>query len=120
KGSPRKKKAARAALPGRAAARSLTAWFDRLVSMQTRAIMVKDFLMLRRDLRNMSSLVMPLILGLIYAVMFFRRPVEMAGGQGDPFLNLIIENVSVYAQVGLSLFVGWSLVSHLASTGFSQ
>jgi len=120
-GTPRRKKAARPSLSSDiTAARSLTAWFDRLVTPQTRAIMVKDFRMLRRDLRNMSSLVMPLILGVIYAVMFFRRPVEVAGGQGNPLFDLIFENVSVYAQVGLSLFVGWSLVTHLAGIGFSQ
>ena len=50
---------------------------------------------------------------MIYAVMFFRRPVEVAGGQGNPLFDLIFENVSVYAQVGLSLFVGWSLVNSI-------
>ena len=53
--------------------RSLFGW----IPAPIRAIVRKDWLMLRRDLRNMSQLVTPLLFGIIYSVTLFRR-----GGPG--------------------------------------
>ena len=63
-----------------AAARSAQPNFiARLVPAPVRAIVVKDLLVYRRDLRNASQLVTPLILGIVYAVSLLR------GGGGHRF-----------------------------------
>jgi ABC-2 type transport system permease protein len=87
-----------------------------------RGIFVKDLLVLRRDLRNMSQLVTPLLLGVIYAFMLIRGGGRVPAGRGEApaWFMQIMRNVIVYANVGLSLFVGWSLLSRLALMGFSQ
>jgi ABC-2 type transport system permease protein len=95
----------------RSPARALfSPFFTRLITAQVRAIMVKDFLVLRRDLRNMSQLVTPLIIGIVYGVMLVRGGGTPSPGRGDFFL---------YANVGISMFIGWSLLSRLAGMSFS-
>jgi ABC-2 type transport system permease protein len=96
---------------------------SRLLPGAVRGIMAKDFLMLRRDLRNMSQLVTPLIFGILYAFLLLRRGgSEITGGPGEApvYVVNLLNNVLVYANVGISLFVGWSLLSRLAAMGFSQ
>jgi hypothetical protein len=93
-----------------------------LIPAPVRAIVVKDFLVTRRDLRNLSQLVTPLILGVVYSVMLVRRGGAPPAGRGEApewFLSAL-RNVMVYGNVGISLFVGWSLLSRLAMMGFSQ
>jgi ABC-2 type transport system permease protein len=87
-----------------------------------RAMLQKDFMVLRRDMRNMSQLVMPLILGIIYFIMLLRSGNEISVGQGDapPLVIELIHNASTYASVGLALFVGWMLLGRLAGMGFAQ
>lgn len=87
-----------------------------------RAIFVKDLLVLRRDLRNMSQLVTPLLLGIIYAFALVRGGGQVPAGRGEapPWFMEAMSNVILYGNVGLSLFVGWSLLSRLALMGFSQ
>ena len=87
-----------------------------------RGILGKDFLMLRRDLRSMSQLVTPLILGILYAFMLIRSGGEPPAGRGEapPVFMEMMKNLMVYANVGISLFVGWTLLSRLAMMGFSQ
>ncbi len=87
-----------------------------------RAILIKDWLVLRRDLRNMSQLITPLIIGVIYAFMFLRN-----GGPPTPdstdlpaWANQAMKNFNVYINVGIALFVGWMLLARLAGMGFSQ
>jgi ABC-2 type transport system permease protein len=86
------------------------------------AIMVKDYYVLRRDLRNLSQLVTPLIFGIIYAVLFLRGGGQPPLGQGEApdSFNTIVTNMFVYINVGISLFVGWMLLSRLGGMGFSQ
>lgn len=87
-----------------------------------RAVMVKDWLVLRRDLRNLSQLVTPLIIGIVYAFMMLRgnqQPSTEPSGAPVWVINLL-QNVQAYASVGLSLFVGWMLLGRLAGMGFSQ
>jgi hypothetical protein len=81
----------------------------------------KDYLMLRRDLRNVSGLITPVILGVMYTFSLLRR------GSGTPFdggtANVFSESFRVafsYTSVGMSLFVGWMVLSRLAAMGFSQ
>ncbi|MBN2547895.1 MAG: hypothetical protein JXB15_01960 [Anaerolineales bacterium] len=100
----------------------LIAPIQRLIPSDVRAIIWKDSLVLRRDLRNMSQLVTPLILGIIYAFMFLRSGSEPPPGQGEApaWVMEAMKNLLVYGNVGISLFVGWVLLGRLAGMGFSQ
>jgi ABC-2 type transport system permease protein len=94
---------------------------DRLLPPPVRAILVKDFLVLRRDLRSMSQLITPLIIGIIYAVMLVRNGDQPPAGRGEApavFMQ-VLTNFMLYANVGISLFIGWSLLSRLAGMSFS-
>lgn len=95
---------------------------ERILPAPVRALMVKDWLVLRRDLRNLSQLVTPLIIGIVYAIMMLRGNQQPTAEPTDApvwLLNLL-QDVQTYASVGLSLFVGWMLLGRLAGMGFSQ
>lgn len=94
----------------------------RLIPQTVGAILRKDFTVMRRDLRNMSQLITPLIFGIIYGVFILRSGSDFSAEQGDApaWLMAIIKNAVIYANVGISLFVGWSMLSRLALMGFSQ
>jgi ABC-2 type transport system permease protein len=99
----------------------LLTFFDRLAPSQVRAIVIKDFLVLRRDLRNLSQLVTPLIIGIIYAAMLIRSGGEPSAGRGEApavFME-VLTNFMLYANVGITLFISWSLLSRLAGMSFS-
>jgi ABC-2 type transport system permease protein len=83
-------------------------------------ILTKDWLTLRRDLRNLSQLVTPLILGVVYAVMVLGDGGPSAASDAPPIIAGIVANIETYASVGLSLFVGWMLLGRLAGMGFGQ
>jgi len=95
---------------------------EKSIPQALRGILVKDFLVLRRDLRNLSNLVMPFILGVVYTVVLLRSGGEAPLGRGEApeLFNQAIRNFMLYANVGISLFVSWSLVSRLALMSFSQ
>jgi ABC-2 type transport system permease protein len=118
----RKKKTARAARPARMRDSGWVALLNRFVPSPVRAILTKDFLMLRRDLRSMSQIVTPLILGIVYAFALLRSGGQAPAGRGEapPIFMDMLQNLMVYANVGIALFVGWSLLSRLAAMGFSQ
>jgi ABC-2 type transport system permease protein len=83
---------------------------------------LKDFALLRRDLRNLSGMITPIIMGIIYAVVLVRggggpMPGRIAGP--DTFLQGFRE-LTVFGDVAISLFVGWVLSTRLATMGFSQ
>jgi hypothetical protein len=93
----------------------------RLLPVPVRGILVKDFLVLRRDLRSLSQLITPLIFGVVYAVMLLRGGSELPVGRGeapDAFINSF-RLLLTYGNVGISLFVGMTLLSRLAGMGFS-
>lgn len=118
----RRKRRADRRQPVTSPARSLfSPIIHRLITPQVRAIILKDFLILRRDLRNMSQLVTPLIIGIIYAVMLVRGGSEPPPGRGEaPELFMqVLGNFFLYANVGISMFIGWSLLSRLAGMSFS-
>lgn len=115
----------------RKAPRNERAWFGILkvvglagsiLPAPVRAVMVKDWLVLRRDLRNLSQLVTPLIIGIVYAFMILRGGGQPSLEQSDApvWVTELLESVRTYASVGLSLFVGWMLLGRLAGMGFSQ
>jgi len=100
---------------------AIAAPLRRLLPADVRGLIAKDWLMLRRDLRNMSQLITPLILGAVYALMLIRSGGQAPAGRGEApavFME-IMQNVMVYGNVAISLFVSWSLLSRLAALGFS-
>jgi ABC-2 type transport system permease protein len=118
----RPKKPARASRRVEAHNSGLAVVVNRLVPAAVRGILVKDFMVLRRDLRSMSQLVTPLILGVVYAFMLLRSGGEPPAGRGEapPVFMEVLGNLMLYANVGIAMFVSWSLVSRLAGMGFSQ
>jgi len=97
-------------------------WLIAQVPAPVRGLVWKDILVLRRDLRQLSQLITPLIFGVIYGLMFLRSGGESPGGRGDApawFTNSF-SALFAYGNVFLSVFVGWMLQSRLASMGFSQ
>jgi ABC-2 type transport system permease protein len=94
----------------------------RMIPQQVRAILVKDLLVYRRDLRNISRLITPLILGVVYAVNMLSSGGRGLEGQGEApawFMNSVNSLMS-FGDVALALFLGWMLVANLAGMGFSQ
>jgi hypothetical protein len=94
----------------------------RLLPKPVLAILQKDFLTLRRDLRSLSQLISPIIFGVIYALALLRTGGEPPAGRGEApewFMNSFRVALA-YGNVGLSLFVGWMLLSRLAGMGFSH
>ena len=94
----------------------------RLFSRPVLGIVQKDYLVLRRDLRNVAGLITPVILGIMYTFSLLRGGGEPPAGQGeaptwfmDSFRILL-----AYGNIGMSLFVGWIVLSRLAGMGFSQ
>ena len=102
--------------------RPTSAGLGRLLPKPIFAILQKDFLMLRRDLRSLSQLISPLIFGAVYTLFLLRGGGEPPPGRGEApawFMNSF-QIVLTYSNVGMSLFVGWMLLSRLAGMGFSH
>ncbi|MGE5251435.1 MAG: putative ABC transporter permease subunit [Bacteroidota bacterium] len=117
----RRKKTVRAVdRPEKTAAGANVLW--RLLPSQVRAILLKDWLELRRDLRNLAGLVMPLIMGIVFTIMLLRGGGEPPAGRGEaPALFMdAFRAVIAYGNMAVSLFVGWSLLSRLALMSFSM
>jgi ABC-2 type transport system permease protein len=93
-----------------------------LLPADVRGIIGKDWLMLRRDLRNMTQIITPLILGVIYGLALIRGGGQPSPGSGNapPIFMEIMNNVKVYGNVAISLFVSWSLLSRLMALAFSM
>ncbi len=94
----------------------------RLVPTPIRAILWKDFMVYRRDLRQLSQLISPLILGFIYTLMILRTGGKMPVGKGEA-PSIFMESMNfllAYSSVGMSLFVGWVSLSRLAGMAFSS
>ncbi|HET7009825.1 MAG TPA: hypothetical protein VFI11_03535 [Anaerolineales bacterium] len=92
------------------------------VEAAVRAIIIKDFTVLRRDLRNLSQMITPIIFGALYALLLIRSGGEPPAGRGeapDWFMEGF-RDLLVYGDAAIALFVGWSLVGRLATMGFSQ
>ena len=118
----RKKKPIRAPRPVQAEATSVSLGFARFLSAPVLGILQKDFTTLWRDLRNLSQLITPLILGIIYTLALFSRNGEIPAGRGEApgYFMDSLRMLLAYGNVGMSLFVGWMLLSRLAGMGFSM
>jgi len=98
--------------------------FSRLagvLSAPVRGIIQKDFTVMRRDLRNLSQLVTPLIFGVVYALFFLRAGSDAPAGRGGaPALFMsAFQSLMSYGNVFIALFVGWSMLSRLGGMAFS-
>lgn len=94
---------------------------EQLLPAPVRGIFVKDLLVLRRDLRNLSQLISPLILAVIYALAI-GRGTDVPGEQGEiPAIFMqSLHYLKTYSVLMLWIFMSWSLISRLALMGFSQ
>jgi ABC-2 type transport system permease protein len=83
--------------------------------------MHKDFLVLRRDLRYMSQLVLPLIMGIVFAVMLLRAGGEPMAGKSDSpaWVIDLLRSAMPYGSMAISVLVGYCLVSNLTQNSFS-
>jgi ABC-2 type transport system permease protein len=122
----RKKKSIRTARPAAAARVSpvsgAISGVGRLLPGPIRAILWKDFLVYKRDLRHLSQLISPLILGVMYTLVIFRTGGKAPVGQGEAptwFMDSL-NFLMAYSSVGMSLFVGWVSLSRLAGMAFSS
>jgi ABC-2 type transport system permease protein len=99
-----------------------TNWVEKRISSPIRAIIVKDFLLLRRDLRHLSQVLSPLIFGVVYAIVLLRSGGKVPQGQGSAPVGLMngLQAMFTWGDVALAAFVSWSLASNLASMAFSQ
>lgn len=90
--------------------------FGRLLPAPIRGVVVKDLLMLRRDPRNYSQLITPLILGVV--MLFSTR----GGGENmdEQLTNMGLANLEVYGLIVLAVFVGWMLMFNLSSMAFTR
>jgi ABC-2 type transport system permease protein len=94
----------------------ITVWIAPILPAPVRAIIVKDFHVLRRDLRNLSQLVTPLIFGVLYAFILLRDTHNPSPNGSMGSLNTL----ATYGNTGIALFVGWMLLMRLALIAFSQ
>jgi hypothetical protein len=109
--------------PGRGRARAAAKPIERRRrASPVRAIMAKDFILLRRDLRNLSQIITPVIMGLIYTVLLVRSGGEPPPGRGEApeWFMQAFRDLLVFGDMAIALFVGWMLLGRLAMMGFSQ
>ena len=96
-------------------------WVQKVLPAPVFSLAYKDMLVLRRDLRNLSQLITPLIFGLMYGVVLLRggNDAFLGSGQAPEMVLTGLRSLSVFGSVLLALFVSWSLVARLAGMGFS-
>jgi len=83
-------------------------FFRRLLPPEVRAILVKDLKELRRDLRNLSQVIGPLIMGIVFAVMLLRTGGEPPRAKAR--LHTVMDlsrSALAYGSMVIALFVGW-------------
>ncbi len=86
-----------------------------LLATPLRSIIAKDFLLLRRDLRNLSQLITPLIFGFVLVFSSLRSE-----SSDQPLSTLSIQDLPVYTNIAFTLFVGWMLLFNLATTAVAR
>ncbi len=118
----RKRKPVRAVSPSRAQETGTVSPVERLLPGPVRGIVRKDFLMLRRDLRNLAQLISPLIVGIMLSLTFLRGGGEPPPGRGEApaWFMESFRTLLGFGSVGVSLFVSWILLGRLAGMSFSE
>jgi ABC-2 type transport system permease protein len=117
-----KKKTLRSVRPAAAATVAAPSRLGGLLPAPIRAILWKDSLVFRRDVRNMSLLISPLILGIVYTAWILRLGGQSPAGQdlAPGGLTDSLRILLAFSSVGMSLFVGWILLIRLAGMAFSS
>ncbi len=118
----RKSKPARSARRSSASRIPRLSWFERRLPGPVRGILVKDFLLLGRDLRNLSQLISPLIIGVVLTVTILRSGGEPSPGRGEApaWIMDSLRALLGYKNIAIALFVGWMLLGRLAGMSFSH
>jgi ABC-2 type transport system permease protein len=118
----RRRKARRPRDEKKGATAAVSEQLTSILPRPVRAILLKDWLVLRRDLRNMTHLIAPLMVGIVYMIMIFGNRYRSTSSPGEMPAQVAVwmHNAGVYVSAGLSLFVSWMLLSRLAGTGFAQ
>ncbi len=117
----RKKRPTSAPPPGTLPRGTIFSRLELLLSAPVRGIVKKDFMVLRRDLRNLSQLVTPLIFGVIYALAFLRAGDPPAGrGEAPTWFMDSFRTILSYGNIGIAVFVGWNILSRLGGMAFSM
>ncbi|WP_162787770.1 putative ABC transporter permease subunit [Anaerolinea thermolimosa] len=100
----------------------LTQRLGRMIPAYVRAILVKDWLSYRRDLRNLSRLITPLIVGVVYAIGLLRPEGRGIEGEGNApaFVTEMLRGILLYGDVALALLLGWMLAVNLAGPSISM
>jgi ABC-2 type transport system permease protein len=95
---------------------------NRLIPVPILAVLVKDLRLFRRDLSNLSSLLFPMILGVVYAISLLRSGGKFPEGRGEaPPAFIEAGNAMMnYTGIGLVLLLGGMLVNNLAGFSFSR
>jgi ABC-2 type transport system permease protein len=92
---------------------------ERFIPAQVRALMVKDLVLIRRDLRNLSAFITPLVFGVVLLFTMLRGGAN--GFEGDSLVFAQAgKNARVYLGLAIMLFVGWSTLLNLAMGAFSR
>jgi ABC-2 type transport system permease protein len=99
-----------------------TSPFSGVLSPPVRAVLAKDFRLYRRDLRSLSGLLIPIILGVIYALGLVQSHWQMPQGRGRAPAGFIQTGnlLFLYADIGIALVLAWMLVSNMAGLAFSR
>ncbi len=105
----------------RAASSRSRNWSYWVLPQAVQALLKKDLLVLRRDLRNLSQIITPLILGVVYTVMLLRgRSHGNEVSDAPIWFQEAANNLVVYANAGIAIFVAWMLLNRLGLVAFSQ
>lgn len=76
------------------------------------AVVLKDARVFRRDLRNLSQLISPIILAIFWSFFLFRN-------QGSSDLPAAFRSVSGVGSLGIGLFIAWSFTMRFGLGAFS-
>ncbi len=87
--------------------------FSRLFPAPVWAVMRKDARLYRRDLRNLSQLIFPVIIAVIWTIYLIRGSTEIAAPQQ-------VRQALDFGALGIAMFVSWSFVSRFGMGGFSM
>ena len=82
-------------------------------------MVAKDWRLIRRDLRNLSQLIAPLIFTVIYGFSMLRGFQSVSETPGDVF-STIIAHSQIYISLGLPMFFGWSFLVNLTVNAYSR
>jgi len=86
----------------------------RFLPASVSGLVVKDFKLLTRDLRNLSHLITPIVLGVIYTFSL------LGGTQREAIPSQVGREIKVYGSMGTALFVAWMFAMRLALGGIGM